>query len=206
MGHTISLEDPELNLEIKDDLVYVKIDNIIEVAGVLNDICPGKTHLNQYDFEDIFSLCLNHPTRLFETLKETVDGETEEVVSIYETITAMTFLCHDQYEKKMVYIFKIFDFDQNFALTKGEFELTVTAGCRALTKLLKNAETPSTKEIQDLTNTCFLRSDTDKSNTVSVEELLEYFKSNYEVQDFLLIYTHSTSHENAVRRFNVKLE
>ena len=206
MGHSISLEDPELDLDIKNDLVYVNIPKIIEVAGVLNDICPAETHLNQYDFEDIFSLCLKHPTKLFETLKETLDGETEEVVSIYEAITAMTFLCHDEYEKKMTYIFQIFDFDQNFTLTKTEFELTVTAGCRALTKLLKNVETPSNKEIQELANSIFLRSDKNMSNTVTVEELLEYFNSNYRLQNFLLIYTHSTSHENAIRRFNEKLE
>jgi len=126
-------------------------------------------------------------------------------VCIYEAIVAITFLCHDQYEKKVGYIFSIFDFDQSFELKREEFELTITVACRALAKVLK-VSTPSASDIESLANSCFLKVDCNMNNSVSVEELIEFFKTHYEIQNFLLQYTNSTSHENAQKRFEEKFE
>lgn len=205
MGNTISLYDPKLHDGLKQDLSQLKIDDIIEIAGVINDFCFGRTHLNQYDFEDIFSLSLNHATEFFNQLKETPDGFTVEVVSIYEAIAALTFLCHDQYEKKISYLFNIFDFDNSFDLTGVEFEMTVSTLSKSLSKILE-VETPSNEECQNLTTRYFHKIDTDMDNSVIVEELIDYLKGDFEIQDFLLTYTHSTSHENACRRFNEMFE
>jgi len=65
---------------------------------------------------------------------------------------------------------------------------------------------PSIEEIQNLSETLHLKVDTDQSNSISVEEIIEYLRSEYEIQDFLLTYTNSTSHENAYRRFNERYQ
>lgn len=204
MGSTISLEDPELHKDINEDLSNIKIADIIEIAGCINDMCFGKTHLNQFDFEDIFSLSLNNATVLFDTLKQQVDGITEEVVSIYEAIVSLAFLCHDQYEKKIAYIFNIFDFDQSFDLSRSEFEVTMITACEALAKLL-GVKTPTHNDVHHLSRALLLKVDTNMNNAVTVEEIIEYLKAEYEIQDFILTYTGSTSHENASRRFGEKL-
>ena len=203
MGSTISLEDPELNPEIAKDFHSIRISDIIEIAGCINDVCFGKSHLNKFDFEDIFSLSLNNAPLLFDSLKQKVDGFETEVVSIYEAIVSMAFLCHDQYEKKIAYIFNVFDFDESFDLSRSEFELTMTTACIAFAKILK-VTTPTDNDIHHLSKKILMVVDTNHNNSVTVEEMIEYLKEEYEIQDFLLTYTNSTSHENAKRRFDEK--
>ena len=203
MGSTISLEDPELNPEIAKDFHSIRISDIIEIAGCINDVCFGKSHLNKFDFEDIFSLSLNNAPIFFETLKQKVNGYTEEVVSIYEAIVAMAFLCKDQYEMKIAYIFNIFDFDQSFDLSRSQIELTMATACEALSKLLKVA-TPTEHNVNHCSNVLLKVFATNLKNSVTIDEILEYLNAQYEIQDFLLTYTCSTSHENAKRRFEEK--
>ena len=137
MGGNITYDQPNMDPEIACDLYHVNINNIIEVADLINQITFGRTHLNRADFEDIFSQCLNHTDKFFDALSEVPRGQTEESVTIYEAITSQTFQCHDNYERKMAYLFSVFDFDMNFVLNQCEFQMTVSTTMKSMSKLLQ---------------------------------------------------------------------
>lgn len=187
--------DKDLFLSLKRN----KLKDIFECIEFIDEQFPDASYLNYEQFEEIFSPLLGDPEQLFEKLHEKT-ADKEKVVDIYEVLSIFALFAFDEFDNKLAFIFKLFDFDSSDTLELSELVLTVQAVIRSLCKMA-SLPIPTIPFLESLSKTCFTMMDLDHNKHLEFNEFAKWVRENSDFQDFLLKYSGTQTIENAKRHF-----
>ena len=176
-----------------------KLKDIFECIEIVDDQHADAPFLRYEDFDDVFSSLLGDTEPLFEKLHE-VTSDKEKVVDIYEALSIFALFCADEFDQKLAFIFKLFDFDSSETLELSELILTIQAIIRSLCKMA-SLDLPTISFLENLSKTCFSMMDLDHNKHLEYSEFSKWVRENGDFQDFLLKYSGSQTIENARRHF-----
>jgi len=137
---------------------------------------PDLTTLNFEQFDDIFSPVFND---IEETFGMVSGGK--EVVDWYETLALVVLGCNAQPEAKVAYLFQLFDFDGSGNISTKEFQMTLEACIRGLSKV--GSGFPKKTSVNRALHQVFQEIDSDDNRELDFEEILNWVKRNQEIQE-----------------------
>lgn len=178
----------------------IRIKELTESTQYMVDIYPGEQRLTFEMFDDVFSANMSDTESLFMALQ--TEKNMDKEIDVYEAMAAFCVFSGDNFERKLEFIFELFDFDQSKKLELVELVMTVQAVLRSMCKLT-NLPVPSLTTCESFASEVFLKIDKDSSGTIELGEFAEYVKSNAILQDFFLKYTGTQTIQNAERRMKV---
>lgn len=108
--------------------------DIFDCLSIIYQCYPTHTTLTLDEFEDIFSGMIDEgdTTELFIQLQLRKDPG--GYVDIFESLAALVILSGDNFENKLEFIFKLFDFDKSETIELKELTMSIQACVRGLSK------------------------------------------------------------------------
>jgi len=175
------------------------LKDLSECITVLSEDYPDAQCLDYSQFEDVFCPILDDAEPFF--LKLQNKGDINGTVDVYEALAAFAIFSGEKFEKKVSYIFHLFDFDRSNSLESTEMVLTLQSATRGLCKFV-NMTPPPLKSLEELTVNLFVLIDHDNNKRITFDEFLHWVKHNNELQEFLLEYANTQTYENMKKRFD----
>ena len=177
------------------------INDMRDVVEYISNVYSQHSLLSQEEFEDIFGIIFDDLVdQAFEALKAKKTGK----VDLYEGLAVLALLNgDDDFEGRIAFIFKLFDFDGSGSIEKKEFVMSCTAAIIGLSKIA-HVPLPTLKEIEDFAVDKFFEIDNDENNVISQQELQSFLSSDLQLQEFLLIYCNVNTFALAEHRFNTR--
>lgn len=190
------------NRSLLNQLKLRTLEEMQECYTVLKEDYPEAVSIEYSQFDDIFGLLLDDPEPFFLELQneKNIDG----TVDVHEILAAFTIFCGDKFERKAMFIFKLFDFDHNDTLEVSELILTLQSAARGLCKFI-HIEAPSLGQLEDIAKDIFVLIDHDRNKRVSFDEFMFWLNNNGRLQDFLLKYAGTQTYENMKKRYDIIL-
>ncbi|KRX02283.1 hypothetical protein PPERSA_04905 [Pseudocohnilembus persalinus] len=127
----------------------------------------------------------------------------EGYVDVFETIALMCLINNDDYERRVDYIFRLFDFDFSNNLDMNEFILTIQTVMKGLCKIV-DLNPPSLQDMEHFADRFFSSADENQDGQISMNEFVQFVKQNWELQDWFLKFADIQTYENALRRHQEK--
>lgn len=154
--------------------------------------------IDSSQFNDIFSPIVDDPDPFFLLLQneKNLDG----VVDVYEAFAVFAAFCKDPFERKVQFIFELFDFDHSKTLQLPELILTMQSVLRGLCKFV-HITPPPLKSIEEDAALIFSIVDRDHNEKISISEFILWIKHCKELQSFILKYAGIQTYENLSQVF-----
>ena len=165
MGNFLSAKpnspvDKTLFLQLKRN----QLKDIYECMETIEDQYPHTSFLSYQDFDDIFGPLLPDTEPLFTKISD-YNKEKENVADLYESLSIFALFNSDEFEYKIGFLFKLFDFDRSNTIEPDELVLTFQAVVRALCKLA-GLPLPTMAYLEGLANALFAVVDTNKNKHI----------------------------------------
>lgn len=173
------------------------LSDLIDCYNVLSEDYTGCTTIDFSQFEDIFGPMLDDAEPFFLELQN--DHDIDGTVDVYETIAAFTVFIKEQFEKKVMFIFQLFDFDQTSSLESSELAITLQSAARGLCKFV-HIPVPSAKSLELEAKNIFIKIDLDNNKKITHDEFMAWLRGNNELQDFLLKHVGIQTFDNMKKR------
>lgn len=187
--------DASLLLQLKERPLI----DVIECMKVLLEDYPDCPCIDYNQFEDVFAPIVDDAEPFFLLLQN--EQNLEGVVDIYEALAVFAVFSKDKFDKKVNFIFELFDFDRSRSLEQAELALTLQAVLRGLCKFV-HITPPPHKSFETEAEEIFKIIDRDDNKRISIGEFLFWAKHNPELQNFLLKYAGIQTYENLKMRYN----
>lgn len=133
----------------------------------IEDQYPHTSFLSYQDFDDIFGPLLPDTEPLFTKISD-YNKEKENVADLYESLSIFALFNSDEFEYKIGFLFKLFDFDRSGTIESDELVLTFQAVVRALCKLA-GLPLPTMAYLEGLANALFSVVDTNKNKHIGTQ-------------------------------------
>ncbi|CAD8057048.1 unnamed protein product [Paramecium primaurelia] len=179
-----------------------KLQHINDCIEMINDSYPTKSTLILDEYLDVFGGILEEWTEQVFLLLENNQSSAGQV-DIYESLAVIIVFCGEEFNTKLEFIYKMFDFDQSGEIEKKELIMTLQASIRALCKIAK-LQPPELKDLEYFAEKMFIQLDSDRSASISFHEFSIWLLNSWELQDFMLQYALIQTFENADRRAKEK--
>lgn len=175
------------------------LNDLAECVNILTEDYPECQCIDIDQFGDIFGVMVDDPEPFFLKLQNSHD--IKGTVDVYETLAAFAVFSKEKFEKKVTFMFKLFDFDHSNTLELSELVLTLQSAARGLCKFV-HITPPTLSVLEDAAFTIFSLIDHDNNKKITYDEFLFWIKHNVELQDFLLKYANTQTFENMKKRFD----
>lgn len=175
------------------------LNDLAECVNMLAEDYPECQCIDIDQFSDIFGVMVDDPEPFFLKLQNSHD--IKGTVDVYETLAAFAVFSKEKFEKKVTFMFKLFDFDHSNTLELNELVLTLQSAARGLCKFV-HIPPPTLSVLEDAAFTIFSLIDHDNNKKITYDEFLFWIQHNAELQDFLLKYANTQTFENMKKRFD----
>ncbi|OMJ78936.1 hypothetical protein SteCoe_21157 [Stentor coeruleus] len=187
-------EDP-----IIQSLSQINAREVEEALSYYIDEYPNMLRVTFRRFDDIFGGTLIDVERFFLFFS---DGKPE--ADLLEIFAALIIACKGMAEWKVKMLFCLFDFDNSENIDKNELSLVLSAFTKALSKLASGTP-PSVSKLYIIAANIFKEIDKDNSQTLELEEIIDWTGKNEEFQDLMAHFSHIQSLDLAKIRFDHSL-
>ena len=199
MGQLLKKEPKKpYDRDLLRNLKEKSLGDLNECIEIINEEYADCPYLTYEQFEDIFCGMLNNTEPYFLQLQN--DQDIAKTVDMFESVASFTVFCGDKFEDKLMYIFRLFDFDRSTTIEKNELVLTLQSAVRAICKFV-NIDPPTVKECEEAADNIFILIDHDNNKKISLKEFTFWVTNNPELQEFLLRYAGTQTFENLEKRF-----
>ncbi|KRX06696.1 hypothetical protein PPERSA_09098 [Pseudocohnilembus persalinus] len=173
------------------------MDDVNDVCAYINEYYYAITDFDQNQFEEIFNQFFEQYTEeVFQKMK----NNKNQTVDIYEVLALMSLVNADEYERKLEFLFQLFDTDQSQYLEITEFILTAQAVIKALTKIV-GIEPPTLTQIKDyVQGGLFFEADKNDDKQISLDEFINLVKGSWQLTDWFQIHANIQTYEHVIRK------
>ena len=206
MGGILSKKPVQkLNKEAIITLKKNTMKDIFDCIEIVHHKYPHSSLLDFEKFEDIFSDMIPDCASIFEQIKQKYgkesDPQSKYLVDLYECLAIFALFSSEQYEIKIAFIFRLFDFDLSETIEPTELTLSLQCVVRGLCKMA-GIIPPGYGYLENISKTCFQIMDLDHNSHIEFEEYISWISSNEEFQDFLLKYSGTITYSHSKKIFN----
>jgi Ca2+-binding EF-hand superfamily protein len=199
MGNTLNKTPTSpCNKTLLNQIRQRHLSDLLECYTVLTEDYPDAHDLDFSQFEDVFGPMLDDAEPVFLELQN--NNDINGTVDIYETLSAFAVFVKAQFEKKVSFIFTLFDFDQTNSLETSELAITMQAAARGLCKFA-HITPPAPKSLELEAKNVFIKIDLDNNKRIAYDEFMEWLRNNSELQDFILKHVGIQTLDNMKRRY-----
>lgn len=161
---------------------------------------PSLLRVTYRHFDDIFGGTLNDIERSFLFFS---DGKPE--ADLLEIFAVFIIACKGTAEWKVKMLFCLFDFDNSENIDKNEISLVLSAFTKALSKL-GTGYPPTSSKLYLMASAIFKDIDKDNSQTLELNEIIQWSEKNEEFQELMAHFSHIQSLDLAKMRYEHILE
>ena len=207
MGNTLNSEPiKKINKNLIIELKIITFKEIFNSIEIIHSDYPKSAFLNYDKFDDIFSCLISDTELIFSQISEKYEGFEENQVDLYESLAAFALFSGENYENKIAFIFRLFDFDCSDTIELTELILSMQCVVRVLCKMA-NLNYPSSIYLEKLAKNFFKDIDIERSKHIEFQQYFNWINNNHEFLLFLNKYSGTINYvygKNRIRELNEK--